>query len=336
MDSPAHRRLPVPAVPSGFRTGSNRPGRDARLGTVMPVTSGVRLSGQRRTAAAAAGQSDIDPGPRKADDAVQVIWGSFTDRGRVRRVNEDALLAAPPAFVVSDGMGGHAAGDVAAAIVIEEFGATIDSGSRVGSEWVLRCIHRAGGRIRAGAGGGATVVGAAIVEQDGESYWLAFNIGDSRIYRWSGGELTQISVDHSYVQELVEDGRLQREQMRRHPQRNVITRAVGLVGDGDPDCWLIPAREGERLLLCTDGVTGELADVEVADVLASHIDPQLAAEALVTAALAAGGRDNATAVVIDVLTVSGNASDEATVRHPEPGTGDDLDRTWRPGKGGQT
>ncbi len=272
---------------------------------------------------------------------MQVIWGSATDRGRVRKVNEDAMLTAPPVFVVSDGMGGHAAGDVAAAIVVDEFGAAIDAesshlGEKIGSDWVLGCIQRAGFRIRTGAGGGATVVGAAVTEQDGASYWLAFNIGDSRIYRCFDGELTQISVDHSYVQELVEAGQLQRDEMRRHPQRNVITRAVGLVGDGEPDCWLMPAREGERLMLCSDGVTGELGDPEIRAVLASHIDPQLAADALVSAAVSAGGRDNTTAVVIDVLTVSGRSSDEATSRHrgadEDPTT--DLDQTLRSGPDG--
>lgn len=270
-----------------------------------------------------------------------MIWGSATDRGRVRKVNEDAMLTAPPVFVVSDGMGGHAAGDVAAAIVVDEFDAALaaDSpgrGEKICSDWVLGCIQRAGSRIRTGAGGGATVVGAAVTEQDGASYWLAFNIGDSRIYRCLDGELTQISVDHSYVQELVETGQLQREEMRRHPQRNVITRAVGLVGDGEPDCWLIPAKEGERLMLCSDGVTGELGDPEICAVLASHIDPQLAAEALVCAAVSAGGRDNTTAVVIDVLTVSGKSSDETTSRHlgagEDPTT--DLDQTLRSGPDG--
>jgi protein phosphatase len=268
--------------------------------------------------------NDLRSAQTGPDGAVQVIWGTATDRGRVRKVNEDALLAAPPVFVVSDGMGGHAAGDVAAAIIVEEFGIAIDSddGTTIGSDWVLGCIRRAGRRIRGGSGGGATVVGAAVTELDGASYWLAFNIGDSRIYRSYDGELTQISVDHSYVQELVEAGELQRDEMRRHPQRNVITRAVGLVGDGDLDCWLIPAQEGERLLLCTDGVTGELSDVEVSGILRAHIDPQLAAGALVAAAVSAGGRDNATALVVDVLTVTGPRADLSTVRHPGGETAD--------------
>lgn len=251
---------------------------------------------------------------------MQVIWGAATDTGRVRSVNEDALLAAPPVFVVSDGMGGHAAGDVAAATVIEEFDGALgpDSGTVVGAAWVRDCITRAGRRIRAGAGGGATVVGAAVIEQDGISYWLAFNLGDSRVYRCSDGELVQVSVDHSYVQELVDAGELQREEMRRHPQRNVITRAVGLAGDTDLDCWLIPAHERERMMLCSDGVTGELSDEEIREILAGHADPQEAADALVGAAVAAGGRDNATAVVVDVLAVAGAADRSDDTLRPDP------------------
>lgn len=263
---------------------------------------------------------------------MQVIWGSATACGPVRTVNEDAMLASPPVFVVSDGMGGHAAGDIAARIVVDEFDTAGDTalGADVGADWVLGCIRRAGGRIRAGAGGGATVVGLAITEYDGAPYWLTFNIGDSRAYRSFHGELVQISVDHSYVQELVEAGELEREEMRRHPQRNVITRAVGLVGDGEPDCWLVPVRQGERLLLCTDGVTGELGDADVRAILAAQIDPQRAADTLIAAAVQAGGRDNATALVVDVLTVAGFAADAITNRSDsadEVEGLDDLERT---------
>ncbi len=259
-------------------------------------------------------------------DAVQVIWGSATDCGPVRTVNEDALLASPPVFVVSDGMGGHAAGDIAAGIIIDEFDTAPDTAlaADVGADWVLGCIRRAGRRIRSGAGGGATVVGLAITELDGAPYWLTFNIGDSRAYRSFHSELVQISVDHSYVQELVEAGELERDEMRRHPQRNVITRAVGLVGDGEPDCWLVPARQGERLLLCTDGVTGELSDADVGAILAAQIDPQRAADTLIAAAVRAGGRDNATALVVDVLTVAEISAEEITRRSE---LREDLERT---------
>lgn len=258
---------------------------------------------------------------------MQVIWGAATDTGRVRSVNEDALLAAPPVFVVSDGMGGHTAGDVAAATVIEEFDGALapDDGTVVGPGWVRACVTRAGRRIREGSGGGATVVGAAVTEQDGTSYWLAFNLGDSRVYRCSDGDLIQVSVDHSYVQELVDAGELRRDEMRRHPQRNVITRAVGLAGDTDLDCWLIPAREHERLMLCSDGVTSELTDDEIRDILTANTDPQEAADALVRAAVAAGGRDNATAVVVDVLAVAGADDPSGNTSRPDHADADEDD-----------
>lgn len=277
-------------------------------------------------------EARIGPG-----DAVQVIWGTATDRGRIRKINEDALLVAPPVFVVSDGMGGHAAGDVAAQTVVSEFNGAVHLDPRsLDAEWVVGCITRAGERIRSGAGGGATVVGLVATEYEGAAYWLAFNIGDSRVYRSYDGELAQVSVDHSYVQELVEAGQLDRNDMRRHPQRNVITRAVGLVGEGNPDCWLIPAREGERLLLCSDGITGELSDGAVGAILASHIDPQHAANALIAAAIAAGGRDNATAIVIDVLVVAGVVADRPTLRHgfddTDKDADDDMEHTL-PGRG---
>jgi protein phosphatase len=247
---------------------------------------------------------------------MQVAWGTATDRGRFRRINEDAHLAEPPVFLVSDGMGGHAAGEVAAAIVVDEFRSRAGQGD-VESAWVTECIVRAGRRIRDGVRGGATVVGAAVVNHSGDPYWLAFNIGDSRAYRCADGELTQISVDHSYVQELVDAGELTRGEVRHHPQRNVITRAVGLAGDGDPDCWLIPGREGDRLLFCSDGVTGELDDAGIKDILVGHVDPQIAADELIAAALRAGGRDNATAVVVDVLAVAAGADPATTARRPE-------------------
>jgi len=242
---------------------------------------------------------------------MQVAWGTATDRGRYRRTNEDALLAEPPVFLVSDGMGGHAAGEVAAAIVVDEFRSRAGE-VEVEADWVTRCIISAGRRIRDGVRGGATVVGAAVVTHSGEPYWLAFNIGDSRVYRLAEGELTQISVDHSYVQELVDAGELSVADSRHHPQRNVITRAVGLAGDGDPDCWLIPGREGDRLLLCSDGVSGELDDAAMATLLSEHVHPQRAADALIRAAVSAGGRDNATAVVVDVLAVAAGTDPVAT------------------------
>jgi protein phosphatase len=233
---------------------------------------------------------------------MQLAWGTATDCGLVRPANEDALLAEPPVFLVSDGMGGRAAGEVASAIVVDEFRRRMGA-ETVEPDWVTGCISRAGTRIRRLSGGGATVVGAAVVEHSGEPYWLAFNIGDSRMYRCADGLLQQISVDHSLVQELIDAGELAPELARTHPRRNVITRAVGVSARAQPDCWLLPGLPGDRLLLCSDGITGELTDDQLVTLLAEHPDPQAAAAALVTAAVQAGGRDNATAVVIDVLAV---------------------------------
>lgn len=263
---------------------------------------------------------------------MQLAWGTATHLGRVRRTNEDSHLAEPPVFLVSDGMGGRAAGDVASAIVVDEFRGRVGTDA-VDADWVQECIARAGRRIRRLSGGGATVTGAALVEHFGAAYWLAFNIGDSRVYRCADGDLTQISVDHSYVQELIEAGELDPADARRHPRRNVITRAVGIGAQAGPDCWLLPGIEGDRLLLCSDGVTAELTDDLLRRILTEHLDPRRSADAVVAAAIGAGGRDNATAVVIDVLAVASPRVDRATTANrpgrpiPAPRVESELEQT---------
>ena len=263
---------------------------------------------------------------------MQLAWGTATHPGRVRRANEDAHLAEPPVFLVSDGMGGRAAGDVASAIVVDEFRGR-EGSDAVDGEWVQECIARAGRRIRRLSGGGATVTGVAVVEHSGAAYWLAFNIGDSRTYRCADGALSQISVDHSLVQELVDAGELDPAAARRHPRRNVITRAVGVGAQAGPDCWLLPGTEGDRLVLCSDGVTAELTDESLRGILTEHLDPHQAADAVVAAAIDAGGRDNATAVVIDVLAVASPRADRATTanrpgrRIPGPRSEPEMEQT---------
>src|SRR5689334_5469604 len=115
---------------------------------------------------------------------MEVVWGARTDRGRVRELNEDAFLTEPPVFLVADGMGGYESGETASAAVVEQFA---DSGSRdITPEWITECLTLANAQIRGGAGGGTTAAGAALVERDGQPYWLVFNIGDSRVYLSSG------------------------------------------------------------------------------------------------------------------------------------------------------
>ena len=243
---------------------------------------------------------------------VDLHHGAATDVGHVRTVNEDALLVAPPVFVVADGMGGHSGGDVASRMVVEEFARLADDYDPAhGPQHVADALARAQTRIveygdahratQPGWHAGTTAVVAVLVEDDGATKWLLANLGDSRIYRLVDGGLDQVSVDHSVVQELVDSGEITPQQAAVHPERHVITRALGSPSGIDPDFFLLPLGAAERLLLCSDGISGMIEDTEIEQILESVPDPRDAADALVRAALEAGGRDNATAVVIDVV-----------------------------------
>lgn len=269
------------------------------------MTGAVRADEQ----GAAAGRGTQDGGP------VRTSWGSATDRGRVRPLNEDALLAYPPVFLVADGMGGHEAGDVASRLAVEEFSQLSGQGAAT-MEDVHACFHRTARRLAEVVGAdrvaGTTVAGVVVAELDGGAYWLVFNIGDSRVYRLADGQLEQISVDHSVVQDLLDAGDLSPAEAAVHPERHVITRAVGGGLAPEPDYWLIPAGPGDRLLICSDGLTSEVPDAGLRTILLEREDPQQAAHALVRAALDGGGRDNVSAVVVDVARVPRTADLERT------------------------
>jgi protein phosphatase len=245
------------------------------------------------------------------DGLVEVSVGSATHCGHHRRVNEDSLLVLPHVYVVADGMGGHAAGDEASAILVEEM-RRLAAGAVEASD-VSEVLEQANARVRrlADGGAGTTVTAAIGVEHDGAPYWLVANLGDSRTYRLSGGRLEQVSVDHSVVQELLDRGLLDADGAKRHPQRHVITRAVGSPVTLQPDYWLLPALDGDRLVLCSDGLTGEVEDAQIEVALLQHVDPQQAADTLVQLALDGGGHDNVTVVVIDTRLRRGKAAAEA-------------------------
>jgi protein phosphatase len=243
---------------------------------------------------------------------VELHHGAATDVGLLRENNEDAYLVAPPVFVVADGMGGHENGDVASRIVVEEFARLAEEGYEPtrAQEAVTATLKACQGRIAdyAAPGGpgprrtpGTTVVAALLVEDEGAPAWLLTNLGDSRIYAVSGGELRQVSVDHSVVQELVDSGEITADQAHDHPERHVITRALGGPRLEQADFFVLPVTEVERLLLCSDGVSGLIDDEKIAAILTESSDPRDAADRLVEAALEAGGDDNATAVVVDVV-----------------------------------
>lgn len=245
---------------------------------------------------------------------VELHFGAATDVGLVREVNEDAHLASPPVFVVADGMGGHDSGDVASAIVVEEFGRlgeeTHDprSGADVVAATLRECQRRiaAYGEEQVGQGrhqwyAGTTAVVALLVADDEGPRWLLANLGDSRVYRFADDVLEQVSVDHSLVQELVDAGTITEDDAAVHPERHVITRALGGPEEVTADFFLLTLPEAGRLLLCSDGITGMIADDEIAEILRATADAREAAGRLVDAAVAAGGSDNATAVVVDAV-----------------------------------
>ncbi|MBT0994750.1 serine/threonine-protein phosphatase [Cellulomonas sp. DKR-3] len=253
---------------------------------------------------------------------MRTSWGSATDRGLVREVNEDALLAYPPVFLVADGMGGHDAGDLASRIAVEEF-AQLAGQSAATADDIHSCFARTSARIRGeftgGRQGGTTVAGVAVTVHDDTAYWLVFNVGDSRVYRWSEAELEQVSVDHSVVQELLDQGRIEAVDASTHPERHVLTRALGTGDEPEPDYWLLPAGLHDRLLICTDGLTRELDDADIARVLEGVSDAQDAANELVRRSLDAGARDNVSAVVVDVATSAG-AVDDVHITVPRAGS----------------
>jgi protein phosphatase len=236
-------------------------------------------------------------------------WGSATDVGRVRTLNEDSLLAVPGLFVVADGMGGHAAGEVASGLAVAEF-ARLAEQAPVRAEDVTEAVRLANEHILiAGAergdrhGMGTTLTGVGVVGSERGEELAVFNVGDSRVYQLTDGQLRQLTVDHSAVQEMVDAGRLTAQAARSHPRRNVVTRSLGTDPGPAPDVWLVRPAAGDRFLVCSDGLTGELEDADIAALLAGNSDPQAAADQLVHQAVAAGGHDNVTVVVLDVVEV---------------------------------
>lgn len=244
---------------------------------------------------------------------IRFSYGAATSVGRVRPVNEDSYLAVPPLFVVADGMGGHGSGDLASRIAVEEMRACVAL-RPLFTEAVLTALEHANQHIieRDNANRmGTTATGLAGLESAGGDHLMVFNIGDSRVYRLSGQRLEQLTVDHSEVQELVLAGLITREQARTHPRRNVVTRALGSDSGRLADHWLLPPVRGDRYLICSDGLFGELPDEAILPLLAAG-SPQQAAETLVGAANDAGGRDNVTVVVVDIDS-DDDGADEATL-----------------------
>jgi serine/threonine protein phosphatase PrpC len=222
-----------------------------------------------------------------------------SDTGRQRRANEDAYYVRSPVFVVADGMGGAQAGEVASRLAAETFDSDLGSGP---PEQVLReafglanrKIHEQAASDESVAGMGTTLT-AAIVDAQRDEVAIG-HVGDSRAYRLRGGKLERLTQDHSLVEELRRKGQLTEQQAEEHPQRSIITRALGPEAQVEPDIATVPAKPGDVFLICSDGLTTMLGEEGIASVLGSETDLSTAVRALIDGANEAGGRDNITAV----------------------------------------
>lgn len=250
--------------------------------------------------------------------------GAATDTGNLRGQNEDAHIAEHNLFAVADGMGGHNAGEVASAMAIEHLRG-VAVGGVASAEAFAQAIRDLNSAIYASAtsttdqrGMGTTLAAAAVLSPadnaNQEPHIVIANVGDSRTYLLRSGELRQLSVDHSYVQELVTEGLLTADEARAHPRRNIVTRALGIDAQVSVDTWTLPMFDGDRFMLCSDGLVDEVPLDEMSELMREHSAPQHIAQRLVTAAKRHGGRDNITVIVVDV---SINAAAPEVVADPD-------------------
>jgi PPM family protein phosphatase len=229
---------------------------------------------------------------------VRVRVGASTDVGRARERNEDSYLAQPPLYAVADGMGGHRAGNVASSLAVQVMSRIASGGWQMLAEQVRQANHAILERARGDRslqGMGTTMTATYL---DGNEVHLA-QVGDSRAYLLRDGELRPITTDHTLVHEMVERGQITAAEAEHHPQRSILTRALGVEEPVDVDEFTVEAREGDRILLCSDGLHSMVSDEDIERVLLDVPDPQQAADRLVEMANQAGGMDNITVIVME-------------------------------------
>lgn len=258
-------------------------------------------------------------------NSIVLEFAARTHVGRVRSVNEDSMLAERPVFFVADGMGGHEAGELASAAAVNALSALSGSTVSLRPADVDAVIEKARDDVdavseRTERGAGCTLTGVVLVDHVGEPCWYVVNVGDSRVYEHSGASLMQLTLDHSLQAELRAAGSANADSA----PRNVITRALGSE-DSRHDAWLIPVTTGSRLLLCSDGLTTELSDEKIRAVLTIGGRPDAVADELVRLACEAGGRDNVTVVIVDIV-----AGSEPQEDYDFDATADDTIEVTRP------
>jgi PPM family protein phosphatase len=243
-------------------------------------------------------------------------FGGATDVGRVRPANQDSYFTSPALFVVADGMGGHRGGEVASELSTKSLREQlVDTDTELSTDELVRAVQRANDAVVGAAsqdpelaGMGTTLCALALVESQGDERLAIVNVGDSRVYLLKDGALEQITDDHSLVATLERQGRLTREEAAVHPQRNIVTRALGIDTRVMVDSWEVRPVPGDRYLLCSDGLFNEVEESRIAATLRKLASPDEAARELVRLANEGGGRDNITVVIVDV---QGDAGDDA-------------------------
>ncbi len=242
---------------------------------------------------------------------IQLRAGGATDVGRVRAKNQDAWQTTDRLFAVADGMGGHQGGEVAAQLAVDVL---ISEAAELTAESLVTAAHRANAAIFAEAeersdlrGMGTTLCAVALVDDSGDDELAVINVGDSRCYLLSGEELTQVTRDHSLVEDMRASGQITAAEAAVHPHRNIVTRALGISPTVEIDEFIVLPKTGDRLVLCSDGLFNEVKAEVIAATLGEISDPTEAANELVRLANEGGGHDNITCVVVDVLDDGGRA-----------------------------
>ena len=271
--------------------------------------------------------------------------GAATHTGQVRANNQDAILVAEPVFAVADGMGGHAAGEVASQVAVESLQAS-DASTLDALRQAVRDANRAVWERASGdaelRGMGTTLCVIALTHAGGgggsseDDRIIVANVGDSRVYQFHDGDLMQITDDHSLVEDLVREGRLSADEARTHPQRNILTRVLGNEADVEVDGWELVPQRGDRYLLCSDGLFNEVEEDRIASVLRRLADPDDAAQELVALANQHGGRDNISVVVVDVVDDGDRAATASAATAASGVSGGTATAATAPGAAGGT
>lgn len=289
--APAPRAVPDPAAPE-----------DTAEIDVVQVEAKLSDPGSTQSFAPVTDDRIETDSTYDAGTTTSLMWGARSDVGCVRNHNEDSYLVASPLFAVCDGMGGHAAGEVASAIAVETIAAAapdtadpalLAAAVEAANTAVIEAAVNGVGR----PGMGCTATAAYI---EGTTVAIA-HAGDSRAYLLHEGTLIRITRDHSYVEELVDAGEITADEARVHPNRSVITRALGSDPAMYADHFSLNIEEGDRLILCSDGLSSMIPDNDIEDIAVQSATPQMCTDNLVDAALAAGGGDNVTVIVVDVV-----------------------------------